>query len=143
MAPVVADWSFSTGRRLGPGCPGRPGRRQPAPGRSAALVLGTRLRDKERLEHVVIGLGDRPTLVALIAVDASAPGAWRVTMPSPYSSEGTRGGAHVGRRPGVELLELPIGEGDDGLRGSAGRRLRAAHPTSPRGNLQARFAAAC
>jgi NAD+ synthase (glutamine-hydrolysing) len=79
----------------------------------AALVLGTRdYVTKNGFEHVVIGLsgGVDSTLVALIAVDAlGAERVTCVTMPSRYSSEGTRGDAHVlAQNLGVELLELPI-----------------------------------
>jgi NAD+ synthase (glutamine-hydrolysing) len=79
----------------------------------AALVLGTHdYVTKNGFEHVVIGLsgGVDSTLVALIAVDAlGADRVTCVTMPSRYSSEGTRGDAHVlAQNLGVELLELPI-----------------------------------
>jgi NAD+ synthase (glutamine-hydrolysing) len=61
---------------------------------------------------VVIGLsgGIDSTLVALVAVDALGPDRVTcVTMPSPYSSGGTRTDAHVlAEQLGVELLELPI-----------------------------------
>jgi NAD+ synthase (glutamine-hydrolysing) len=60
----------------------------------AALVLGTRdYVTKNGFEHVVLGLsgGIDSTLVALIAVDALGPERVTcVTMPSPYSSEGTQ-----------------------------------------------------
>ncbi|UUY02368.1 NAD+ synthase [Svornostia abyssi] len=78
-----------------------------------ALVLGTRdYVEKNGFRHVVIGLsgGIDSTLVALVAVDALGPDRVTcVTMPSPYSSSGTRGDAHVlADNLGVELLELPI-----------------------------------
>lgn len=79
----------------------------------AALVLGTRdYVRKNGFGDVVIGLsgGIDSTLVALLAVDAL--GADRVraaTMPSRYTSDGTRGDAHeLAARLGIELLELPI-----------------------------------
>jgi NAD+ synthase (glutamine-hydrolysing) len=81
----------------------------------AALVLGTRdYVTKNGFEHVVLGLsgGIDSTLVALIAVDALGPE--RVTcatMPSPYSSQGTRDDAKaLAANLGVELLELPIAD---------------------------------
>ena len=78
-----------------------------------ALVLGTRdYVDKNGFRRIVIGLsgGIDSTLVALVAVDAlGADRVTCVTMPSPYSSSGTRGDAHVlAEQLGVELLELPI-----------------------------------
>jgi NAD+ synthase (glutamine-hydrolysing) len=78
-----------------------------------ALVLGTRdYTRKNGFKHVVLGLsgGIDSTLVALIAVDALGPDCVTcVTMPSPYSSEGTRGDAHrLAENLGSELLELPI-----------------------------------
>ncbi|MBW3652002.1 MAG: NAD+ synthase [Actinobacteria bacterium] len=78
-----------------------------------ALVLGTRdYARKNGFEHVVLGLsgGIDSTLVALIAVDALGPERVTcVTMPSPYSSQGTRGDAHrLAENLGTELLELPI-----------------------------------
>jgi NAD+ synthase (glutamine-hydrolysing) len=81
----------------------------------AALVMGTRdYAGKNGFEHVVLGLsgGIDSTLVALIAVDALGPERVTcVTMPSPYSSQGTRSDAEVlAGNLGVELLELPISE---------------------------------
>jgi NAD+ synthase (glutamine-hydrolysing) len=78
-----------------------------------ALVLGTRdYVEKNGFRHVVIGLsgGIDSTLVALIAVDALGPDrVTTVTMPSPYSSSGTRSDAHaLAQNLGVELLELSI-----------------------------------
>ncbi|MDX6691581.1 MAG: hypothetical protein QOG15_3038 [Solirubrobacteraceae bacterium] len=79
----------------------------------AALVLGTRdYIAKNGFEHVVLGLsgGIDSTLVALIAVDAlGADRVTCVTMPSQFSSEGTRGDAHaLAANLGVEIHELPI-----------------------------------
>ncbi len=79
----------------------------------AALVLATRdYVTKNGFEHVVIGLsgGIDSTLVLLIAVDAlGAERVTCVTMPSRYSSEGTRSDAKtLADNLGVELLELPI-----------------------------------
>jgi NAD+ synthase (glutamine-hydrolysing) len=79
----------------------------------AALVLGTRdYVVKNGFEHVVLGLsgGIDSTLVLCVAVDAlGADRVTAVTMPSRYSSEGTRGDAvTLARNLGVELLELAI-----------------------------------
>jgi len=78
-----------------------------------ALVLGTAdYVAKNGFEHVVLGLsgGIDSTLVSLIAVDALGPERVTcVTMPSPYSSEGTKGDARaLAANLGVDLLELPI-----------------------------------
>jgi NAD+ synthase (glutamine-hydrolysing) len=79
----------------------------------AALVLATRdYVTKNGFQHVVIGLsgGIDSTLVLLVAVDAlGADRVTAVTMPSRYSSEGTRSDAKVlAENLGVQLLELPI-----------------------------------
>jgi NAD+ synthase (glutamine-hydrolysing) len=78
-------------------------------------ALRTGLRDyveKNGFKHVVLALsgGIDSALVALVAADALGPE--RVTcvsMPSPYSSEGTRADAgNIARALGVEFLEIPI-----------------------------------
>jgi NAD+ synthase (glutamine-hydrolysing) len=79
----------------------------------AALVLGTRdYVEKNGFEHVVLGLsgGIDSTLVLTVAVDAlGADRVTAVTMPSRYSSEGTRNDAvKLAENLGVELLTLPI-----------------------------------
>jgi NAD+ synthase (glutamine-hydrolysing) len=79
----------------------------------AALVLATRdYVTKNGFEHVVIGLsgGIDSTLVLLVAVDAlGADRVTCVTMPSRYSSDGTRSDAKtLAANLGVELRELPI-----------------------------------
>jgi NAD+ synthase (glutamine-hydrolysing) len=78
-----------------------------------ALVLGTRdYAQKNDFRHVVLGLsgGIDSTLVALIAADALGTDCvTAVTMPSPYSSQGTRSDAHtLAENLGIELLEIPI-----------------------------------
>jgi NAD+ synthase (glutamine-hydrolysing) len=80
----------------------------------AALALGTRdYVSKNGFEHVVIGLsgGIDSTLVLLIAADALGPDrVTAVTMPSRYSSSGTRDDAKVlAANLGVELQEIAIG----------------------------------
>jgi NAD+ synthase (glutamine-hydrolysing) len=80
----------------------------------AALVLGTRdYVEKNGFEHVVIGLsgGIDSTLTLLVAVDAlGTDRVTCVTMPSRYSSTGTRDDATtLAANVGVELIELPIG----------------------------------
>ena len=79
----------------------------------AALKTGLRdYVDKNGFERVVLGLsgGIDSSLVALVAVDAL--GAQRVTcvsMPSPYSSAGTRADARaIAANLGADFHELPI-----------------------------------
>ena len=114
----------------------------------AALVLGTRdYVEKNGFKHVVLGLsgGIDSTLVALIAVDALGPERVTcVTMPSPYSSSGTRGDAEVlAANLGVELLELPIADAMDGYDELLGEPSRAASRTSPRRTSRRASAATC
>jgi NAD+ synthase (glutamine-hydrolysing) len=80
----------------------------------AALVLGVKdYTHKNGFEHAVIGLsgGIDSALTTLVAADAL--GADRVTtisMPSRYSTEGTRSDARVlAENLGVEFHEIPIG----------------------------------
>ena len=78
-----------------------------------ALVLGTRdYVRKNGFKHVVIGLsgGIDSSLVAAIAVDAlGKENVTGVTMPSPYSSSGTRGDARrLAANLGIDFLTLPI-----------------------------------
>jgi NAD+ synthase (glutamine-hydrolysing) len=147
MAPVVADLgSFAT----------EGGSDAAAPGGAvadlldadaeiyAALVLGTRdYVTKSGFDHVVIGLsgGIDSTLVALIAVDALGPECVTcVTMPSPYSSEGTRGDAHtLAENLGVDLLELPIGEAMTGYDDLLGDVFSGREADITEENLQARI----
>jgi NAD+ synthase (glutamine-hydrolysing) len=110
----------------------------------AALVLGTRdYVTKSGFQHVVIGLsgGIDSTLVALVAVDALGPDCVTcVTMPSPYSSEGTRGDAFkLAENLGVELLELPIGEAMGGYEDLLADVFAGREPDITEENLQARI----
>jgi NAD+ synthase (glutamine-hydrolysing) len=78
-----------------------------------ALVLGTRdYVTKNGFKHVVIGLsgGIDSSLVAAIAVEALGhENVTGVTMPSPYSSAGTRGDARrLAKNLGIEFMTLPI-----------------------------------
>ncbi len=78
-----------------------------------ALVLGTRdYVTKNGFKHVVIGLsgGIDSALVAAIAVEAlGRENVTGVTMPSPYSSAGTRADARrLARNLGIEFMTLPI-----------------------------------
>ncbi|HUG37459.1 MAG TPA: NAD+ synthase [Candidatus Limnocylindrales bacterium] len=78
-----------------------------------ALVLGTRdYVGKNGFRHVTIGLsgGIDSALVATIACDALGPeNVTGVTMPSPFSSGGTRrDAARLAKNLGIDLLRLPI-----------------------------------
>ena len=78
-----------------------------------ALVLGTRdYVTKIGYKHVVIGLsgGIDSALVAAIAVDAlGSANVTGVTMPSPFSSLGTRrDAARLAKNLGIDMLRVPI-----------------------------------
>src|SRR5262245_23595918 len=78
-----------------------------------ALVLGTRdYVAKTGFRRVVIGLsgGIDSALVAAVACDALGPAnVTGVTMPSPFSSEGTRrDAARLARNLGIDFLRVPI-----------------------------------
>jgi NAD+ synthase (glutamine-hydrolysing) len=147
VAPEVADLgSFATEGRSDQAAPGGPVAELLDADAEiyAALVLGTRdYVTKSGFEHVVIGLsgGIDSTLVALVAVDALGPECVTcVTMPSPYSSQGTRDDAHVlAENLGVELLELPIGEAMAGYDELLGEVFAGREPDITEENLQARI----
>ena len=110
----------------------------------AALVLGTRdYVTKNGFQHVVLGLsgGIDSTLVALVAVDALGPERVSfVTMPSPYSSQGTRDDARaLAENLGVEMLELPIGEAMAGYDELLSDVFADREPDLTEENLQARI----
>jgi NAD+ synthase (glutamine-hydrolysing) len=78
-----------------------------------ALLLGTHdYVRKNGFAHVTLGLsgGIDSALVAAVACDALGPlNVTGVTMPSPYSSAGTRrDAARLARNLGIELFTLPI-----------------------------------
>jgi len=109
-----------------------------------ALVLGTAdYVTKNGFEHVVLGLsgGIDSTLVSLIAVDAlGAERVTCVTMPSPYSSQGTKDDAHVlAANLGVELLELPIEPMMRAFDSALGELFEGREPDLTEENLQARI----
>jgi len=110
----------------------------------AALVLGTRdYVEKNGFQHVVLGLsgGIDSTLVTLVAVDAlGAERVTCVTMPSRYSSEGTRGDAgKLAANLGVELLEIPIGEAMESYDDLLAPAFDGRKPDITEENLQARI----
>ena len=78
-----------------------------------ALVLGTRdYVRKNGFKHVVIGLsgGIDSSLVAAVAIEAlGRENVTGVTMPSPFSSAGTRRDARaLAKNLGVQFLRTPI-----------------------------------
>jgi NAD+ synthase (glutamine-hydrolysing) len=110
----------------------------------AALVLGTRdYVQKNGFERVVLGLsgGIDSTLVALVAVDAlGAERVTCVTMPSRFSSEGTRGDAEkLAGNLGVELLEIPIGPAMESYDELLAQAFEGRDPDITEENLQARI----
>ncbi len=147
VAPEVADLgSFTTGGGSEGAAPGGPVCELLGADAEvyAALVLGTRdYVAKSGFEHVVLGLsgGIDSTLVALVAVDAlGAERVTCVTMPSPYSSQGTRDDAHVlASNLGVELLSLPIGEAMAGYDELLSGVFAGREPDITEENLQARI----
>ncbi len=110
----------------------------------AALTLGVRdYVGKNGFEHVVLGLsgGIDSTLVALVAVDAlGAERVTCVTMPSRYSSEGTRSDAErLAANLGVELIELPIAPAMEAYEGMLAGAFAGREPDLTEENLQARI----
>jgi len=109
-----------------------------------ALVTGTRdYVRKNGFARVVIGLsgGIDSSLVAAVAVEAlGQENVTGVTMPSPYSSEGTRGDAErLADNLGIEFLALPITEVFESYkRGLAGPFKKLAEDVTEE-NLQARI----
>ena len=109
-----------------------------------ALVLGVRdYVRKNGFRRVVLGLsgGIDSTLVALVAADAlGAEAVTCVTMPSPYSSTGTRSDAEVlAENLGVELLELPIAGAMEVYAGLLAEPFAGRDPDLTEENLQARI----
>jgi NAD+ synthase (glutamine-hydrolysing) len=110
----------------------------------AALTLGTRdYVSKNGFRHVVIGLsgGIDSTLTLLIAVDAlGADRVTAVTMPSRYSSSGTRDDAKVlADNLGVELHEIAIGPAMEVYEEMLGGLFEGREPDITEENLQARI----
>ncbi len=109
-----------------------------------ALVVGTRdYVRKNGFSHVVIGLsgGIDSALVAAIAVDAlGAANVTGVTMPSPYSSAGTRrDAARLARNLGVDFLRLPITAVFQAYRRALARPFKGLKEDLTEENVQARI----
>ena len=109
-----------------------------------ALVLGTRdYVTKIGFKHVVIGLsgGIDSSIIAAIAVDAlGAANVTGVTMPSPYSSAGTRGDAvRLAKNLGIDLLRVPITRVLKAYKGALAGAFKGLKEDVTEENLQARI----
>jgi len=109
-------------------------------------ALRTGLRDyvrKNGFEHVVLGIsgGIDSALAALIAADALGPDAVTcVSMPSPYSSEGTRADARaIAENLGVDFREIPISAAMDAYSGLLAESFAGTEPDIAEENVQARI----
>jgi len=110
----------------------------------AALCLGVRdYVDKNRFRRVVVGLsgGIDSALTACIAVDAlGAERVTGVTMPSRYSSTGTRSDAReTAENLGIDFLELPIEAAFRAYLATLEREFAGREADSTEENLQARI----
>jgi NAD+ synthase (glutamine-hydrolysing) len=110
----------------------------------AALVLGTRdYVQKNGFKHVVIGLsgGIDSALVAAVAVEAlGRENVTGVTMPSPYSSSGTRRDARrLAKNLGIEFLTLPISPVFRGFRRTLAKPFKGLKEDATEENIQARI----
>ena len=110
--------------------------------RALVVGLGDYVR-KNRFRHVVVGLsgGIDSALVACIAVDAvGAANVTGVTMPSPYSSAGTRrDAARVARNLSIEFLRLPITGVFSAYRRALAKPFKGLKEDVAEENLQARI----
>ena len=109
-----------------------------------ALVLGTHdYVRKNGFKHVVIGLsgGIDSSLVAGIAVEAlGRENVTGVTMPSPYSSTGTRRDARrLAKNLGIEFFSLPIGGLLRSFKRTLARPFKGLKEDVTEENLQARI----
>jgi NAD+ synthase (glutamine-hydrolysing) len=109
-----------------------------------ALVLGTRdYVRKNGFKHVVIGLsgGIDSSLVAAIAVEAlGRENVSGVTMPSPYSSAGTRGDAkRLAKNLGIDFQTLPITPVFRGFKRSLASPFKGLKDDVAEENIQARI----
>jgi NAD+ synthase (glutamine-hydrolysing) len=109
-----------------------------------ALVLGARdYVIKNGFSHVVLGLsgGIDSSLVAAIACDALGPAnVTGVTMPSQFSSQGTRrDAAKLARNLGIEFLRLPITPVLGGYRRALAKPFKGLKEDVTEENLQARI----
>ena len=109
-----------------------------------ALVLGTRdYVQKSGFKRVVIGLsgGIDSALVAAIAVSALGhENVIGVTMPSPYSSSGTRNDAQrLAKNLGIEFMKLPITGVFKQFKGTLAKAFKGLAEDVAEENIQARI----
>ena len=109
-----------------------------------ALVLGTRdYVTKNGFSDVVVGLsgGIDSSLVAVVAVDALGPGhVHGVSMPSRYSSEGSRAdAAALAEALGIELTTIPIEAAHAAMLGLLAPSFGDGEPGIAEENLQSRI----
>jgi NAD+ synthase (glutamine-hydrolysing) len=104
--------------------------------------LGDYVR-KNGFEHVVLGIsgGIDSALAALIAADALGPESVTcVSMPSPYSSEGTRADARaIAENLGVDFREIPISAAMDAYSELLAESFAETEPDIAEENVQARI----
>jgi NAD+ synthase (glutamine-hydrolysing) len=111
-----------------------------------ALELGLRdYVDKNRFREVVVSVsgGIDSALTAAIACEALGPERVHgVSMPSKFSSEGTRGDARLlAERLGADFIELPIETLVEGFLETLAEPFRGREPDLTEENLQARIRA--
>jgi len=109
-----------------------------------ALVLGTRdYVRKNRFSKTIVGLsgGVDSAVVASIAVEALGPSnVLGVSMPGPYSSEGSKTDAQaLARNLGIDLLTIPIGPVFDSYRQALAPAFVDRPPDATEENIQARI----
>ncbi|MFZ1058533.1 MAG: NAD+ synthase [Candidatus Rokuibacteriota bacterium] len=109
-----------------------------------ALVVGTRdYVRKNGFRRIVVGLsgGIDSSLVAALACEAlGAENVAGVTMPSAYSSKGTRGDAkRLGKNLGIEFLTLPITAVFKAFKGALARPFKGLKEDVTEENIQARI----
>jgi NAD+ synthase (glutamine-hydrolysing) len=109
-------------------------------------ALRTGLHDyvrKNGFEHVVLGIsgGIDSALAALIAADALGPESVTcVSMPSPYSSEGTRADARaIATNLGADFREIPIADAMDAYSELLAESFAGTEPDIAEENVQARI----
>jgi NAD+ synthase (glutamine-hydrolysing) len=109
-----------------------------------ALILGTRdFIHKNGFSKVIIGLsgGIDSSVVAAVAVSAlGADNVIGVTMPSKYTSEGTRSDAEIlAKNLGIRFIELPISQIFDAFSKTLSEVFSGCNPDVTEENIQARI----